>query len=290
MMTYYVLRAGSVVGRVLPLAVLYAVATIGARAAYLLPTRARSAVRANIARVMGCAPNSKAVRRAAANAFRCQALNYIDLMRLDRITPAELDASVVRGDLKPFTDCVAAGKGVIVVTAHVGNMDYVAQWMSLNGYHVHTVMEDLRPERLFQYVCRKRTGAGLHIHQLDANATGALTDALREGAVVALIADRDLTGSGESVEFFGATTRLAVGPALLALRTGAPLLAAFGRRLRDNRLYVSAQPPITLARTRHLRADLQHGVEVIAELLQDGIARAPDQWIVFEPIWKDGAA
>jgi KDO2-lipid IV(A) lauroyltransferase len=288
--TYYVLRIGAAVSRVVPLALLYALASLAARVGYLLPTPARAAVRGNIARAMGRPANNAAVRRAAREAFRCQALNYVDLMRLDRVTPRELDASVVRGDLTPFVDVVAQGRGVIIVSAHVGNMDYVAQWLGLQGYRVHAAMERLQPECLYQLVKRQRESAGLRIHPVAAETVGTLTEALRRGEVVALIADRDINDSGIPVDFFGAPARLPAGPALLALRTGAPIIAAFGGRLRDDRLYVSARPPVYLTRTRNLRGDLHQGVQTVARLLEEGIRRAPAQWIVFEPIWKEGTA
>lgn len=290
MSTYYLLRMGSRASRIVPLRVLYALATIAAWVAYRLPTRARAAARANIAHAMGRPAGSAAVRRAAATAFRCQALNYVDLARLDRLTREELDASVVHGDLTPFLEALARGKGGLILTAHVGNLDYVGQWLALHGYNVHTVMERLKPDRLNDLIVGQRASVGLHIHAAEPESLPALTEALRRGGVVALVADRDITGAGDEVEFFGALARLPVGPALLGLRTGAPIIPAFGHRLRDDRLYVSVYQPVQLARTRNLRADLHEGVQTVARLLEDGIARAPEQWIVFEPIWKESAA
>lgn len=290
MSTYYLLRAGSAVSRVVPLAVLYALAALAARLGYLVPSSARAAVRANIAQVLKRPATSREVKRAAATAFRCQALNYVDLMRMGRISPRELDATLLHGDLSPFTETVASGKGCIIVSGHLGNMDYVGQWLGLHGYTVHSVMERLQPPRLFDLIVRQRASAGLHFHAAEPEAIAALTEALRGGGVVALIADRDITGTGVEVELFGAPTRLPVGPALLALRTGAPIVPAFGHRMSDNRLYVTVRQPVQLERTRNLRADLREGVCVVARLLEEGIARAPEQWIVFEPVWKAGAA
>jgi phosphatidylinositol dimannoside acyltransferase len=290
MTTYYLLRCGSLVSRVVPLPVAYALAGLIGRAAYLLPTRARAAARANIARIMGQPGDSPAVRRAAACAFHCQALNYVDLMRLGRVTLAELDAELVLGDLSPLLTGIAAGKGVIVISAHLGNVDYVVQWLVLQGHCVHTAMERLRPQRLFDLVRRQRQSVGLQLHPAEPAALGALTAALRRGAVVALVADRDVSGSGQPVEFFGAPARLPTGAVLLGLRTGAPLVPTFAYRLQDARLFVSARPAVRLSRTRELRDDLRQGLHVLARLLEEGIARAPEQWVVFEPIWKDGAA
>jgi KDO2-lipid IV(A) lauroyltransferase len=291
MTTYYLLRCGSRVSRAVPLPVLYALACVVARAAYLLPTRARAAARANIARVMGQPSDSPAVRRAAACAFRCQALNYVDLMRLGRVTLAELDAELVFGDLSPLLAGIAAGKGVIVISGHLGNVDYVVQWLVLQGHCVHAAVERLRPERLFDLVRRQRESVGLHVHPAEPGTLGVLTAALRRGALVALVLDRDVSGTGEPVEFFAAPTRLPTAAVLLGLRTGAPLVPTFVYRLPDARLLVTARPAVTLTRgPRGLRDDLQQGLHVVARLLEEGIARAPEQWVVFEPIWKDGAA
>jgi len=290
MTTYYLLRAGSAISRVVPLAVLYALAGLAARLVALLPTAGRAAARANIARVLGQAPESLAVRRGAARAMRYQALNYVDMVRIDRVSEPECDATVVRGDLSPLFDCLAEGKGAIIVSAHLGNMDYVVQWLGLHGIPVHSLMERLEPERLNRLVVSQRKGAGLYIDPIGPQALPRLTRLLREGKLVALLCDRDIGGTGEPVCFFGREARLPVGPVLLALRTGAPLVPSFGRRLRDNRLYVTVKPPIYLQRTRDLRADLREGLRALARALEDGIADAPDQWIVFAPIWPDADA
>ncbi len=290
MTTYYLLRVGSLVGRVVPVRLLYALAIVLARLAALPPTAARAAVRANIARVLGQPADSLAVRRAAAAAFRCQALNYVDLMRLDRMTRADYEANVVHGDLTPLTEAVARGQGVIIVSAHLGNMDYVGQWLGLNGYSVHVPMEELKPAKLFALVRRRREATGMRMYPVGSDDIRLLTGALRAGGIVAIIADRDTGGGGAPVEFFGAPTALPVGPALLALRTGAPIIASFGRRLPDNRLYVSVTPPVYVRRTRHLRADLHEGVQTIACLLEEGIKATPEQWIVFEPVWPRDTA
>ncbi len=290
MTTYYLLRVGSLVGRVVPVRLLYALAIVLARLAALPRTAARTAVRANIARVLRQPADSLVVRRAAAAAFRCQALNYVDLMRLDRVTRADYEANVVHGDLTPLTETVARGKGVIIVSAHLGNMDYVGQWLGLNGYSVHVPMEALKPAKLFALVRRRREATGMRMYPVGSDEMRLLTGALRAGGVVAIIADRATGGDGELVEFFGAPTALPVGPALLALRTGAPIIASFGRRLPDNRLYVSVSPPVYLQRTRRLRADLREGVQTVACLLEDGIKATPEQWIVFEPVWPRDTA
>jgi len=290
MTTYYLLRVGSLVGRVVPVRLLYALAIVLARLAALPRTAARTAVRANIARVLRQPADSLVVRRAAAAAFRCQALNYVDLMRLDRLTRADYEANVVHGDLTPLTETVARGKGVIIVSAHLGNMDYVGQWLGLNGYSVHVPMEALKPAKLFALVRRRREATGMRMYPVGSDEMRLLTGALRAGGIVAIIADRATGGDGELVEFFGAPTALPVGPALLALRTGAPIIASFGRRLPDNRLYVSVSPPIYLQRTRRLRADLREGVQTVACLLEDGIKATPEQWIVFEPVWPRDTA
>ncbi len=285
MITYYVLKVGAVVTRLVPLALLYALAGLSARLAALVPTRARAASRANIGRVMGLCPTHPTVVKATTTALRCQALNYIDLMRVVNVSAAEFDASVVAGDTSPLTDCLARGKGAIIVSGHLGNMDYTAQWLAIHGFTLHTLMERLEPPKLYDLVSTIRRGAGVYFYPADPAAVAVLTKVLRGGGLVALLADRDIGGTGEPIAFFGAPAKLPLGPVLLALRTGAPLVPAFGRRLRDNRLYVTVKEPVYLERTRDLRADLRAGLAVLARILEEGIAAAPDQWVVFDDLW-----
>jgi KDO2-lipid IV(A) lauroyltransferase len=108
--------------------------------------------------------------------------------------------------------------------------------------------------------------------------------ALRRNELVCLLSDRDLEGSGPEVEFFGETTTLPAGPALLALRSGATLLPSAiyfeGRRHR-----CVVRPPVPVERRGRLREDVRRITQDLARELEVLISAAPDQWHMMQPNW-----
>ena len=122
---------------------------------------------------------------------------------------------------------LAAGRGVIFALPHMGNWEHAGAWIVLRGARkVTTVAERLRPESLYDrfVVFRERLGMEVLPHSAGASRFGVLAQRLRAGGLVTLLCERDLTGSGIEVEFFGESARIMGGPAALAEQTGAALM------------------------------------------------------------------
>ena len=121
----------------------------------------------------------------------------------------------------------ASGKGVIVALPHAGNWDHAGLYFCMKGITVHTVAEHLKPEKLFMKFLEHRENMGMKVFDIDGSVIQELEEILRRGGLVALVADRDLSKSGITVDFFDGIAKMPAGPALLALRTGASLITAF---------------------------------------------------------------
>jgi lauroyl/myristoyl acyltransferase len=121
----------------------------------------------------------------------------------------------------------ASGKGVIVALPHAGNWDHAGLYFCMKGITVHTVAEHLKPEKLFMKFLEHREKMGMKVFDIDGSVIQELEEILRRGGLVALVADRDLSKSGITVDFFNGIAKMPAGPALLALRTGASLITAF---------------------------------------------------------------
>ena len=124
-------------------------------------------------------------------------------------------------------DAIAAKTGVIVSLPHAGNWDHAGAYFCAKGVNLVTVAEHLKPEKLFLKFLEYRQNMGMEVLPLDGRVLGTLAQRLRQGALVALVADRDLSRSGISVNFFNGPSRMPAGPALLAIKTDAPLITAF---------------------------------------------------------------
>ena len=118
----------------------------------------------------------------------------------------------------------------------------------------------------------------------DGDVARKLTNALAAGRFVALVADRDLSGRGVEVEMFGAPRRLPAGPAVLALRSGAPVVCADIYETRDG-WRCTLHPPIEPRSTGDRRADVEALTRAIATRFERGIAAAPSEWHLFQPGW-----
>ncbi len=180
---------------------------------------------------------------------------------------------------------LARGKGVVLALPHLGGWEWAAAWMATKGHHMLAVVEPLQPPQLLEWFARQREAIGLEVVPIGPDVSRIVTRALRDDRIVCLLSDRDLTGHGVDVEFFGERTTLPAGPATLALRTGATLLpvAVYFEPGRGHRGVV--RPPLDTARTGSLRDDIARITQLLASEFEDLIRVAPDQWHLLQPNW-----
>jgi KDO2-lipid IV(A) lauroyltransferase len=117
----------------------------------------------------------------------------------------------------------------------------------------------------------------------------SLVKALRAGHVVCLVSERDLTGDGVAVELFGHPTTMPAGPAVLALRTGAPIVPVGNYFRPDGRQHIEIQAPVPVERRGRLRDDVQRITQDVAHRFEDLISAAPEQWLMMQPMWPSDA-
>ena len=111
---------------------------------------------------------------------------------------------------------------------------------------------------------------------------------LRRNEVAGLVMDRDVAGTGVDVPFFGSEASLPGGAALLALRTGAPILPAVAYRTPDGRFRGEIQPPVAIEKGATQAASIRLTTGRIAERFEQIIAAHPEQWTVYQPVWPVG--
>ncbi|HLG91794.1 MAG TPA: phosphatidylinositol mannoside acyltransferase, partial [Acidimicrobiales bacterium] len=216
-------RAGAWASRLVPGWALDPVSgVLGRTVAALMPAR-REVVARNLARALeGADPG--AVRRASSAAF-CSYIHYwIESFQLPHLGPEQVVRHVTPEGFEHLEAAVAAGRGTILALPHLGSWDYAGAWMAACGHPMTVVMEPLEPPELFELLAGIRRSLGMKVVRLGPEAVAEVMASLRRNQVVGLLADRDLTGTGVEVEFFGEVTTLPAGPAALALRTGAALL------------------------------------------------------------------
>ena len=185
-----------------------------------------------------------------------------------------------------LTDAIAARTGVIVAVPHAGNWDHAGAYFCAKGIRLVTVAERLKPEKLFLKFLAYRQAMGMEVLPLDGRVLSTLEERLNEGALVALVSDRDLSRSGIEVDFFGGTARMPAGPALLALRTKAPLITAFVTYTQSG-VHIEFRNVI-LPSSGDESTKVNEIVQMTAQYFEDGISENPQDWHMLQRIWIDG--
>jgi KDO2-lipid IV(A) lauroyltransferase len=272
----------------LPLSLLYGLAWPLAVAMSLMPTRRRAALRENIATAHGCSQDDPRVRRDTRRAFWHALLNYLDLLRLGRAGAVARILRIPIPSLAPIDEALARGKGLILVSAHLGNMDTVVQTLAVRGYRVLVPAEEIRPPELLSYMQAQREALGVRIEPIGPETMRLMTAHLREGGIVVILCDRDVQGTGVAVSLFGHQVSLPPAAVLLALRTGAPVIGGFGFRHANGGISGRLTEPLHFSKGREggIRADLAAGMRDIVALLEREIRRDPGQWVVQQPIFS----
>jgi KDO2-lipid IV(A) lauroyltransferase len=284
---YYLYRLAGFLVPLVPLRLGYSVAARLGGLFYRLSPGARANVRDNVTHILGEGANAAEVERVTRETFRYIALNYYDLFRVPTLSPAEIERVVKVDGWENVEKALAAGKGLIMVSAHFGNIEIVLHILLFRGVPVTIPVERVQPEILFQYICRVRTSKGLRLIPIDGPIL-ELFRALRRGEIAGLAADRDITQSGVMVDFFGTPARLPDGHVQLALRTRAPIVMGFSQRLPDNTFVARFEPSLELESTGDHERDVRAGLEKVIAIMERYISQHPEQWAITAPIWRSG--
>jgi lauroyl/myristoyl acyltransferase len=192
--------------------------------------------------------------------------------------------TVTREEL--LTGPMKNGRGVVVTLPHSGNWDHAGSYFCAMGFPLVTVAEKLKPEALFNKFLEYRQNMGMEVLSTDSRSMGTLMQRAREGALIALVADRDLSRSGVAVDFFGYPARMPAGAALLAVRTGIPLITAHVS-YTENGIHIefnSVEIPTDGTESEQVSVVVQR----CADLFAKGISRTPEDWHMLQRIWVDG--
>lgn len=192
--------------------------------------------------------------------------------------------TVTREEL--LTGPMRDGRGVVVTLPHSGNWDHAGSYFCAMGFPLVTVAEKLKPEALFNKFLEYRQNMGMEVLSTDSKSMGTLMQRAREGALIALVADRDLSRSGVDVNFFGYPARMPAGGGLLAIRTAIPLVTAHVSYTKSGIHIEFNSVAIPSDGTESERVSVV--VQRCADQFATGIAKKPADWHMLQRIWVDG--
>lgn len=243
---------------------------------------------ANLRRVVGPAASERDLARLSRQGLRSYLRYWRETFALPSWSGERIEASFRATGLEHVQNARAAGRGALLVLSHSGNYDLAGAWLARSGYPFTTVAERLRPERLFDRFVAHRQALGMEVLALtggERSAFGVLVRRLREGGVVCLVGDRDLSSGGVPVSFFGEQASMPAGPATLALHTGADLLPAVLYYGPDGYPHADIQAPIPQPREGDKASRVRAMTQAVADALAAGIAAHPGDWHMLQRLW-----
>ncbi|MBT2509138.1 phosphatidylinositol mannoside acyltransferase [Streptomyces sp. ISL-98] len=211
---------------------------------------------------------------------------WMESFRLPAWSAERVKTAVEIKDIHRLTEGLAEGRGVVLALPHLANWDLAGAWVTTKlEVPFTTVAERLKPETLYDRFVAYRESLGMEVlPHSGGSAFGTLARRLRDGGLVCLVADRDLSASGVEVEFFGETARMPAGPALLAQQTGAlllPVTLSYDESLMRGRIH----PPVEVPETGTRNEKTSVMTQALADAFATGIAEHPEDWHMLQRLW-----
>jgi KDO2-lipid IV(A) lauroyltransferase len=231
-----------------------------------------------------------ALRDLSRQVMRSYARYYAETFRLQAIPPQTIlkGFHVNQDAIDRALEYMKNGRGVIFALPHMGDFELAGLWVTLSGAgSFTTVVERLKPESVFQKFLKFRESLGMEVLPTTGgpHPFGVMARRLRDGKMVCIVADRDLSDTGVEVDFFGEKALMPSGPAGLAVQTGAALMPVScwfeGESEWSAHVFDEIPVPETGTRSEKVAAMTQ----AMATVFERGISEHPEDWHMLQKVF-----
>ena len=283
-MFFLLYRIGIAISLHTPLKIAYGFAAFVSTLYCLLSPRDRRAVKENLKIIFPEISN-----RALDGMTRRIYVNFgkylVDFFRFSKIDRAYIEKYVKLEGFENLQDALKAGKGVIALSAHIGNWELGAVVLATLGVPLSVVALDHKHSKVNDFFINQRRMKGVGVISIGVALRKCFT-AFKENQVIALVGDRDYFDNGITVDFFGKRTILPKGPAVFSRRFNAPMVPIFMIRNDNDTFTLKIGEPIRIVHTTDEHGDLIEATKTMARTIENIIREYPTQWYVFRKFWE----
>lgn len=251
---------------------------------YSLSGRYRGVALRNLRRAYNGEMSEAQVKRTARQVFRHFTRGGLEFFYLLSLPKRRIEDMMNVEGIEHVDAALERGRGCIVITAHYGNWELMARRLVILGYKVNVIARDSDDPGMTGITTRIREGGGYRVFDRDEPIIGAFR-ALKRNECLGILPDQNESG-GIFVDFFGRPVATAVGPAVLSLRSGAPMVPMFSVRMPDGRYKATAYPAIEFDPTGNEEEDIRELMTRVNQVIEREVRRHPDQWLWFHDRWK----
>jgi KDO2-lipid IV(A) lauroyltransferase len=284
MLTYLPYRLISLVSNLMPRSVGSWLAMRIADCYYLLSPAKRAVVRGNLRVILGEEVSPTHLQYHLRWTFRCFGKTLEEFAGRRRFDARFIERYVTFKGVEHVRAARAAGRGAVLVGAHMGNWEMVGAAASLRGAPVLAIVQPHPNPRVHRFFMSQREKLNYRVLPV-GHAARPILRHLTSNGIVALLGDRPYGEEGLEVEFFGRATILPTGPARLALISGAELIPWFVVRRSDDSFMIAFEPPIPRPASGSPRERARAMTQAFARVLETYVRENPSQWLTFYPVW-----
>ncbi len=270
--------------RLLPLRWLRRLATgVACMLRILVPSRQRVA-QENIRHVFGDRFDAEQRRQIAFAATTNICKTMIELLKMRYLSAQQITKMVSLRGQQHLWAALGQGKGVILLTAHFGNWEMGGARLAIEGFPVVAVVRDATEQLAADLINEARQHQGITV--LARDDLRDMLRALHDNQCLAILPDQHVAEGGIVVDFLGRPAATAIGPAILAVRTGCAVVPLFGVRRPDDTIDGYILPPLELLETGDRDHDVRENTEMINRTIGEQIREHPEQWLWLHRRWK----
>ncbi len=245
--------------------------------------RYRRVALSNLEMIYGHELDRPTRRKMAIEVFRHFGETAAEFIKLPQLSLEEVDKLVTVEGEEHFKAAMAMGRGVILITGHFGNWEFLARWLNLHGYPLNVVARKANDPEADKLLTETRTDSGAQVFNR-GNSARSVMQSLKRSEIVALLPDQN--AGDVFVPFMGIQTGTVDGPAIIHRKTGAPLAFTWCVRTPDDRFHITFEPPVIVEPTQDRVHDIQVITSRINSHLEAQVRRYPTQWLWLHNRWK----
>lgn len=218
--------------------------------------------------------------------FKKLGQTFLEVMYIPALTPAKIKKIITIENPQYLADAVAQGHGVVLLTAHIGNWEWLGAALSMAGFPLTTVIKKQPNDQHTRILNEYREQVGMEIFTRGTSELVGAAKALKKGKILGFLADQDAGVSGVFISFLGKAASTPLGPAVFARRFHSPVVPVFIVRCPAGGHRAIVHPPLTMEDTGDETVDLYNMTEKMTRIIEETIHQYPDEWLWFQKRWN----
>ncbi|MBP7055527.1 MAG: lysophospholipid acyltransferase family protein [Candidatus Omnitrophica bacterium] len=270
----------------LPVKFTYNIAMLFADLTFFFSSKDRRAVYQNLRIIMGQDASAEQIRKASREVFRNFAKYLVDFFRFTKIDEEVIKKTVTVKGAENIEEAVLRNKGVIFLSAHIGNWELAGSVISSLGYPLCAVALKHQNKKINDFFNRQRGSAKVRSIEIGASLKTCY-HVLKQSGFLGLLGDRDFTRTGVPTQFFGRTALLPKGPAVFSYRLNAAIVPAYLIRNKDDSFTFFIEKPIIPESYSSEDEAVDDLMKKSAASIERYVGLYPSQWFAFRNIWEE---